>query len=288
MDDRRTLQKAADAEFADLLFHHLQPVAVDHVDLGQDHQSLFDPEQSADLEMLPGLGHDPLVGGNDEGQEIHTGNSGHHILDEFLMAGNIDDTKPVTAGKIKKGEPEFNGYPPFLFFLQPVGFDTRQGPDQARFTMVDMTCSTKNNFAHRTLLASRSTDIRIFPLFLADGGAAAAIAMSGPDDGLFRQDHQSADDGIDQLLMRAAGEIGPAETTDKQGVPGDQIGRIVETDTSRCMTRGMDHLQFFLADGNDIGIFYGNIHRWRRLHAKHCKVVLDLLLEKEGRHLLHA
>jgi hypothetical protein len=101
--------------------------------------------------MFPGLWHDPLVCGDNKGQQIHTGYPGHHILDKFLMAGDIDNTKPVTAGKIKIGKPKLNGDSPFLLLLQPVGFNPRQGSNQAGFAMVNMTRGTKNNFAHMKL-----------------------------------------------------------------------------------------------------------------------------------------
>ena len=57
-----------------------------HVGLGEDHQALLDLEQLADLQVLPGLGHDAFVGGDHQGHQVHAGGAGHHVAHEALVA----------------------------------------------------------------------------------------------------------------------------------------------------------------------------------------------------------
>ena len=90
---------------------------------------MFDLQELADLQVLPGLGHDPLVCGNDEGDQIDTRGACNHVFDKFFVPGHIHDTQQLTSGQFQVGETEFNGDPPLLFLLQPVRIYPGQGPD---------------------------------------------------------------------------------------------------------------------------------------------------------------
>ena len=48
--------------------------------------------------MFPGLGHDPLVGGDHHGHDIDPGGAGHHVLDEFFMPGDVHDPHVLPIG----------------------------------------------------------------------------------------------------------------------------------------------------------------------------------------------
>jgi hypothetical protein len=61
------------------------------------------------------------------------------------MARYIDNAHTLAAGKIKKGEPEFNGNSAALFFFQPVRIDAGQCLDQRRLSMVDVSGSTEDD-----------------------------------------------------------------------------------------------------------------------------------------------
>ena len=65
------------------------------------------------------------------------------------MARDIDDTDAVTAGQIEIGKAQLDGDPPFLFLFQAIGFNTRQGPDEAGLTMIDMAGGAENDITHR-------------------------------------------------------------------------------------------------------------------------------------------
>ena len=75
------------------------------VDLGEDHHAVFDPEEGADFHVLPRLGHDALVGGDDHGHDVDARGPGHHVLDELLVTGNVDDAHVPSAGQVKGRKP---------------------------------------------------------------------------------------------------------------------------------------------------------------------------------------
>ena len=147
-DQRGIGQKTVDKETPDLILDQFQPVGFHHILFGDDNESFFHSEQPADLKMLPGLRHDALVGGNDKGNQINTGNAGHHVFDKPLMAGHVDNAQPMAALQIKIGKTEFNGDPPLFFLLEPVGVDAGQGPDKAGFAVIHMTCCPQYDFPH--------------------------------------------------------------------------------------------------------------------------------------------
>ena len=121
-----------------LLFHQLQPVLLHQVGLGEDHQALLDLEQLADLQVLPGLGHDAFVGGDDQGHQVHAGGAGHHVAHEALVARHVDDAQVPAVGQDQVGEPQFNGDAPELLLFQAVRVDAGEGLDEGALAVVDV------------------------------------------------------------------------------------------------------------------------------------------------------
>ena len=89
--DGRAFQEGALEGVPDLFFHQVQPVFLHQVDLGEDHQTLLDLEELANFQVLPGLGHDAFVRGDDQGHQVHAGSSGHHVAHEALMPRHVHD-----------------------------------------------------------------------------------------------------------------------------------------------------------------------------------------------------
>ena len=50
-----------------------------------------DLEQPADLKVLARLGHDRLVGGDDEHRQVDAAGAGEHVLDEPLVPGHVHE-----------------------------------------------------------------------------------------------------------------------------------------------------------------------------------------------------
>jgi hypothetical protein len=93
--------------------------------------------------MFVRLRHHRVVGGDHEHCEIDAGRAGHHVVNEPLMAGNVDNSE-LDARKRQVGETEVDRDSAPLLFRQSVGVDPRQATDEARLAMVDVTGRTKN------------------------------------------------------------------------------------------------------------------------------------------------
>ena len=63
---RRALERGVDGEDLDLLAHLGEAWRVDEIRLGDDHDAALHAEQMQDVEMLFGLRHHAVVGGDDE------------------------------------------------------------------------------------------------------------------------------------------------------------------------------------------------------------------------------
>ena len=69
-----------------------------------------DAEVDEDLEVLLGLRHPPIVGGDDEQGEVDRADAGDHVLDEVLVARDVDDPDrddvTPSAVRVEVGEAE--------------------------------------------------------------------------------------------------------------------------------------------------------------------------------------
>ena len=97
-----------------------------------------DPEQLDDREVLHGLRHDAVVGGDDEQEEVDAGRPGHHGAHEALVAGDVDDAEPATAGEIELGVAQLDRDAAFALLAQAVGVLAGQQRDQRGLAVVDV------------------------------------------------------------------------------------------------------------------------------------------------------
>ena len=68
--------------------------AVGHeIALGDDEDRPLDAEQMQDVEMLLGLRHHAVVGGDGEEHEVHAVRARQHVPDEALVTGHVDDAR---------------------------------------------------------------------------------------------------------------------------------------------------------------------------------------------------
>jgi hypothetical protein len=135
----------------------VQPIVVHHVALGEGHQALANPQQLADLQMLAGLRHDPLVGGNHQHDQIHPADAGDHGPDKAFMAGHIDDPELDVPRQFKMREAELDGDAPLLLLLQAIRVDTGQSPDQGGLTVIDMAGGAEYEMLHGRSFSSLNT-----------------------------------------------------------------------------------------------------------------------------------
>src|SRR5262245_65055013 len=95
-------------------------------------------EQVDDIQVLFGLGHDAVIGGNGKKNQIDAVRAGEHVFDEPLVPRYIDDTRLRAVGKIKVGEPEINRNAALLFFLEPIRILYGQRFDMSWFSVIDV------------------------------------------------------------------------------------------------------------------------------------------------------
>ena len=67
--------------------------------------------------VFAGLGHDPLIGSDDQQRGIDSADARQHVLDKIAVAGYVHDADFLTAGQGQPGETEINGHLAFLFFF---------------------------------------------------------------------------------------------------------------------------------------------------------------------------
>src|SRR5690606_9830654 len=81
----------------------------DEVDLGDGDDAAADAEQVDDREVLAGLRHDALVGGDDEKDDVDAGGPREHVADERLVPGDVDDGQLLPGREAEVGEAEIDG-----------------------------------------------------------------------------------------------------------------------------------------------------------------------------------
>ena len=65
--------------------------------------------------MFAGLGHDAFVGGHHQQGHVDAADTGEHVADEALVAGNVDDADFLAGGEGEPGEAQVYGHPPLPF-----------------------------------------------------------------------------------------------------------------------------------------------------------------------------
>ena len=82
---------------------------VHQVDLGQRHQAAADAHQREDVQVLAGLGHHAVVGGDDEDHHVDAVGPGDHVADEVHVAGHVHDADDPLVAHAAGGEAQVDG-----------------------------------------------------------------------------------------------------------------------------------------------------------------------------------
>ncbi len=109
-------------------------------------------QEVEDREVLARLRHHAFVGGDDQQRQVDAAHAGEHILDKALVAGHVDDAHLTAAGQRQPGETEVDRHPPVLLLLEAVRVDARQGADQRRLPVVNV--SRRTDYEHRMAIIS--------------------------------------------------------------------------------------------------------------------------------------
>src|SRR5439155_15137798 len=174
-------------------------------------------EEPRDVEVLPGLRHHPFVCGDDQQHEVDAGGAGQHVLNQALVAGDIDDPGPPAAGKVEVRKAEVDRHSPALFFLEPVGIDAGESLHQCALAVVDVACGADDE---------ESTGFTIhdslFALF-----SASTIMVSSPGS-IFLMSNCSASSSI---LLNTGGRWARSACSSRLGGVGEVIATANE---ARC------------------------------------------------------
>ena len=111
---------------------------VGEIDLGERDDSAPGAEQVQDVEVLLGLRHHAVVGGDDEQHEIDAVRAGEHVADEALVPRHVDDAGGAPVAEIEVRESEIDRDAALALLLQPVGVDAGERLDQRRLAVVDV------------------------------------------------------------------------------------------------------------------------------------------------------
>jgi hypothetical protein len=115
--------------------------------LGERDDAVPQAEEIQDLQMLARLRHRPVVGGDDQQDEIDADGAGEHVVHEALMAGHVDEAQGLAALDRPIGEADVDGDAARLLFGQTVGVDSRERPHQRRLRMIDVASRTDDHGA---------------------------------------------------------------------------------------------------------------------------------------------
>ena len=148
-NDGRAFQEGPFDKFADFFLDQVQPVLFHQVDFGQGDQPFLHPQQLADIQMLPGLGHDSFIGRNDQSHQVESRGAGHHVADKLFVSRDIDDADFRPAGQSHGGEPQLDGDPALFFFLEAVAVHPGEGLDQSGFPVIDMPGRSQDDAFHK-------------------------------------------------------------------------------------------------------------------------------------------
>lgn len=92
-EHRRILQRRAYQQCSDLGLDLGHARGVHPVDLGERHCAAIHAQQLQDRQVLAGLWHHTVVGGNHQQRHVDAGSTGHHRMHEAFMAWHVDETQ---------------------------------------------------------------------------------------------------------------------------------------------------------------------------------------------------
>ena len=88
--------------------------------------------------MFPCLRHDTIIGRNCDQGQVYGAHSRHHITDEFLVPGYVNDGDIVR----QKSKTEIDGHTPSFLFGKPVCIRPGKCFHQSGFAVVDVSSGT--------------------------------------------------------------------------------------------------------------------------------------------------
>ena len=171
----RAFEKGAGDELFDFQPHEAEDVVVDEVGLGERDDAARDAEQAADVEMLARLRLDRLVGGDDEEHQVDAADAGQHVLDEALVAGDVDEAEAQSGRELQVGEAEIDGDAAALFFFEAVGVDAGERFHERGLAVIDVSGGADDDVFHA---ACYSVKVLALPLLALVAGSLVYCVLT--------------------------------------------------------------------------------------------------------------
>ena len=100
--------------------------------------------------MLTRLRHHRFIRSDDEHHQVDAANTGKHVFDESLMAGNVDEADRCIGIQWKMRKTDIDRDAAFLFLLEAIGINAGERFYQSGFAVIDVSGSSYDNVRHRS------------------------------------------------------------------------------------------------------------------------------------------
>jgi hypothetical protein len=120
------------------------PFRIHQIGFGQRDDARRDLQEVEDGEVLAGLRHDALVGGDDEQHSVNAAHAREHVFDEVAVAGHVYHADGLAVGQREPREAEVNRHLAFAFFFEAVGVDAGQRFDEGGLAVIHVAGGADN------------------------------------------------------------------------------------------------------------------------------------------------
>ena len=134
-------------QLARLLAGEGREIRLHRVGLVHDDDGAVEAQQLAHRDVLAGLGHDPLVGRDDEHHELHARSARDHGAHQAPVTGDVHDAG-VQAAQIERREAELDRDAALLLLGEAIGVDAGQRAHQGRLAVVDVAGGAYDEATH--------------------------------------------------------------------------------------------------------------------------------------------
>ncbi len=195
--DRGTFEERPSDQGADILLDELDPGRVSQITLGQNDQAPGESQQAEDLDVFTGLGHDRIVGRDDQHRQIKARRAGQHVADKPFVTRHIDDRQSIFA-QGQRRESQVNRDAALFLGRQAIGVHTGQGADQGRLAMIDVSRRTQDKVA-RAVVHHESWYCSPPNVVNRHGGSGGALELWPP------LTHERSEYASDQSFLEGLG-----------------------------------------------------------------------------------
>ena len=140
LDDLGSFEERAHHTILHFESGQLSQVVISQPGLRQRNETVPDPQQFQDPQMLLGLRFPTLSRRNHEYGGVNTAHARQHVLEETDMAGDVNERHPSAGGELRRSESQVDGQSPCLLLRQPVRVGPGQGLDEGGLAVVHMAC----------------------------------------------------------------------------------------------------------------------------------------------------